>query len=133
MTEEKFWLVKKLSKANCTHKEIAQAMGCKPSSVGKFKSYKTWEEYCEFKNKYAEKVRNKKQCAQEDLMEVVTNYKEPTLMGLHDMLEKKLDELIGATRQLIGWEERKQAQKEAYWAKQREQKRSYFNRWNNEQ
>lgn len=128
MTEEKFWLVKKLDKAQCTHKEIAQAIGCKPSSVGKFKSYKTWEEYCEFKNKYAEKVRNKKQYAQEDLREVATSYKPATLDDVIAMMEKIHEDAVDmhlAIMELVNWEVSKQKQKEEWWAKKEDEKKSW--------
>lgn len=132
-TKNDFWLLKKLDKAGCTRQEIAERIGCKPNSISQYKKFETWEDYCEYKSKHAKEVRDRKQYAQEDLREVYTANENPTVMDMYSLLAHELADLKELTRQLIGWEERKQAQKEEYWAKQREQKRSYFNRWNNEQ
>lgn len=50
------------------------------------------------------------------------------LFELVDALREQLVDLNQTTRELVDWEVRKQDQKEAYWARQKE-KKSYFSRF----
>lgn len=50
------------------------------------------------------------------------------LFELVDALREQLADLNQTTRELVDWEVRKQDQKEAYWARQKE-KKSYFSRF----
>lgn len=130
MTKEKLELLIALRNSKLTHAEKAKVIGCKATSISLFNRFDSWEEYEAHKKAWAEKQRTKKAAVSnegESLREIA----ETNLWELVGEMAKNLEELKLATRELVGWEERKQASKEAYWAEQK-QKRGYFNRWNDD-
>lgn len=132
MTKEKLELLIALRNSKLTHAEKAKVIGCKTSSIALFNRFDSWEEYEAHKKTWAAKQRAKKGVAprKEQL--------DPKTATLDDVIAKMQeihDAVVAFNKDLVGWEERKQANKEAYWAKQEEKKKSYFNvnRWKNEE
>lgn len=62
------------------------------------------------------------------VIEKQENKPEYTVSDLAEILTQQLEDLKKLTQELVNWEVKKQDQKVAYWAKQRE-KRSYFSRF----
>lgn len=135
MTEEKFNTLKKLQGSKFTNAEKAKMVGLQPQSIKQYDRFSTWDEYCAYKANLCAKQAAKKGSAGVEQLKMDI-YQTSTLDMVIEKMQQLHEDLVDlhlGVMKLIGWEERKQAQKEEYWAKQREQKRSYFNRWNNEQ
>lgn len=115
--------------------KLKNLVGLSASSIHDIWKSTTWEGW--LKNREDHRVSKKARKAAKPVMEqkpldLVEKGREKNFADLFDMVEQlkaQLIDLNNTTKELVCWEERKQSQKEAYWAKQRE-KKSYFSRFN---
>lgn len=115
-------------------KKLMPIMGISRSSICQIWQAGTWEGWLKMHEDYRLAKKAKKEpipVIEQEPLGLVENRPERNfadLFELVDALREQLADLNQTTRELVDWEVRKQAQKEAYWAKQRE-KRSYFSRF----
>ena len=129
MTEEKFNTLKKLQGSKFTNAEKAKMVGLQPQSIKQYDRFSTWDEYCAYKANLCAKQAAKKGSAGVEQLKMDI-YQTATLDDVIAKMQEIHEEVVDLNiniRSLIGWEEKKQAQKEAYWAEQK-QKEGYFNR-----
>lgn len=115
--------------------KLKNLVGLSASSIHDIWKSSTWEGWLKNRENYrvSKKARGLERAvvSEQEPLGLVENRPERNfadLFELVDALREQLADLNQTTRELVDWEVRKQDQKEAYWAKQRE-KRSYFSRF----
>lgn len=114
--------------------KLKSLVGISASSIHQIWKSPSWEDWLRNREEHrvTKKARKEARLApQQEALDLVENKPERNFADLFDMVEQLKEQLIDlnqTTRELVDWEARKQNQKEAYWAKQRE-KRSYFSRF----
>lgn len=134
MTKEKFDTLKKLQGSKFTNAEKAKMVGLQPQSVIQYNRFETWDAYCAYKANLCAKHAAEKGSAEIEQLKMDMYPTTSTLDAVIEKMQQLHEDLVDlhlGVMKLINWEEKKQAQKEAYWAEQK-QKKGYFNRWGDE-
>lgn len=115
-------------------KKLMPIMGISRSSICQIWQAGTWEGWLKMHEDYrlAKKAKKEpKPVIEQEALNLDDFHQERNfadLFELVDALREQLADLNQTTRELVDWEVRKQDQKEAYWARQKE-KKSYFSRF----
>lgn len=114
--------------------KLKALVGLSSASICEIWRAGTWEGWLKMHEDYrlAKKAKKEpKPVIEQEPLGLVENKPERNFNDLFDMVEQLKEQLIDlntSTRELVDWETRKQSQKEAYWARQKE-KKSYFSRF----
>ena len=114
--------------------KLKNLVGISPSSIHEMWKAETWEAWLKNREEYrlARKAKKEpKPVIEQKTLNLDDFHKERNFADLFeavDALREQLADLNQTTRELVDWEVRKQDQKEAYWARQKE-KKSYFSRF----
>lgn len=114
--------------------KLKDLVGISRSSICQMWQAGTWEGWLKMHEDYrlAKKAKKEpKPVIEQETLNLDDFHQERNfadLFELVDALREQLADLNQTTRELVDWEVRKQDQKEAYWARQKE-KKSYFSRF----
>lgn len=111
--------------------KLKDLVGISSTSICQIWQAETWEGWLKMHEDYRLAKKAKKEPIEQEPLGLVENKPERNFNDLFDMVEQLKEQLIDlnlSTRELVDWENRKQNQKEAYWARQKE-KKSYFSRF----